>query len=172
MKACLHRRLPFKIFFWYSVNGQKKSINYKFLHQSMHKNFPHVKVHPLAPLGSVMSSLKGITASEQLTWEQRRSQNTFILNPFNSYYNYQSSGKTHTASPSFPVTTSVWSSDAVPPRAPGFQVCSLTVLLPLNQDLWSLHLTLVKHNWILLSVHGTSLELWLISSQSQRKFPL
>lgn len=60
----------------------------------MHKNCPHVKVRALAPLRSAMFSAKGITAFEQLTWEQRPSQGTFILNPFNSYYNHQSSAKT------------------------------------------------------------------------------
>lgn len=120
-KRCLHRRLPLKIF-WYSVNGPKKSINLKFLHQSMHKNCPHVKVCASAPWGSVMFSAKGITAFEQLTWEQRPSQGRFILNPFNSYWEHQSSDKTHAASS----PTSVWGSDVVPLCAPGVQGCGPT----------------------------------------------
>lgn len=138
----------------------------------MHKNCPHVKVHALAPLGSLMFSVKGINAFEQWTWEQRPSQVMFILKPFDLYYKHQSSDKMHTVSSLLPVIyqrVNQRCSASVCPWNSGLQSNSS---FPPEQDWWSIYLTLVGHNWTAISIHTRSLESGLIPSQSQWKSPL
>lgn len=138
----------------------------------MHKNCPHVKVHALAPLGSLMFSVKGINAFEQWTWEQRPSQVMFILKPFDSYYKHQSSDKMHTVSSLLPVIYQRVNQRCSASMCPWNSGLQSNSSLPPQQFWWSIHLTLVGHNWTPISIHTRSLESGLIPSQSQWKSPL
>lgn len=92
IKACLHKRLPLKMFLllckWtQEIHKQKipASINAQELSWCESACF--------GSLGSVVISAKGIPAFEQLIWEHRPSQGMFILHPYNSQYSHQSSDK-------------------------------------------------------------------------------
>lgn len=163
IKPCLHKTMPLNMFLllckWTQEIHKLKisaSINAQELSWCESACFDS--------LGRVLISAKGIPMFEQLTWEHRPSQDMFILNPFNSPYNHQSSDRKNT-------WVFLILSSNLPVREAELQCLGVQLEFKflLEWDWWSVHLTLVEHTWIPTSIHGSTLEPGLIPSQSQWK---